>query len=155
VADACSKTGISSLIGTDFTVFFDGYQSTGGPSSRYLILKGSGSTYANAVFFESNPSRQVACSVLNSSANLVFGPLSTALASGQRLKFALRCKNNDFAFYMNGVSQGSQASGTVPTTADLYVGYYTDYTDNYNVVNQVSIFNTGLSNSDLIALTTL
>jgi len=155
LADAAFKTGISSLIGTDFTVFFDGYQSTGGSSSRYLILKGSGGTYANAVFFESNPSRQVAVSVLDNSSSLVFGPLSTSLISGQRLKFALRCKNNDFAFYMNGVLQSAQASGTVPTTSDIYVGYYTDYTDNYNVINQTSIFNRGLTNAELATLTTL
>jgi hypothetical protein len=155
VVDACIKTGISSLIGTDFTVFLDCYQSIGGSGSRYLVLKGSGGTYANSVFLESNASRQIACSVINSASSLIFGPLSGSYSSGQRLKIAIRCKNNDFAFYINGSLISSQASGSVPTTADLYVGYYVDYNDNYNLINQVAIFNQTLTNAQLASLTTI
>jgi hypothetical protein len=154
-ADVISKTGISALIGTEFTVFFDAYETTGGNSSRYLILKGTGGTYANAVFLESNASNQIALTVLDNSSATVFGSISSVLTNGQRVKVAVRCKNNDFAFYMNGVSQGTQLSGTVPTTADIYLGYYTDYADNYNKINSAVVFPIGLTNAELISLTTI
>jgi hypothetical protein len=153
-ADVISKTGISSLIGTEFTLFFDGYESFGA-NSRYLVLKGTGGTYANAVFLEANPSNQIALTVLNSSSATVFNSLSSALTSGQRFKLAVRCKNNDFAYYLNGVQIATQASGTVPTTADIYLGYYTDYADNYNKINSAVIFPIGLTNAELISLTTI
>ena len=154
-ADVISKTGISSLIGTEFTLFLDAYETTGGNSSRYLILKGTGGTYANAVFLEANSSNQVAVTVLNSSSSTVFADLSTALTNGQRFKVAVRCKNNDFAFYLNGVQIATQTSGTVPTTADLYLGYYSDYDNNYNKINSAMIWKEGLTNEELATLTTI
>jgi hypothetical protein len=154
-ADVISKTGISSLIGTEFTLFFDGYETIGGNSSRYIVLKGSGGLYANAVLLESNASNRIVLTVLNSSSATVFGSFSGTLTNGQRIKLAVRCKNNDFAFYVNGALIGSQASGTVPTTSDLYLGYYTDYADNYNKINSAVVFNSALSNTELAQLTTI
>ena len=155
VADACSKTGISSLIGTDFTLFYDGYETTGGQSSRYVVLKGSGGIYANSVFLEGSSNNTIALTVLDNASANIFSGISPSLTNGQRVKFAVRCKNNDFAFYVNGSLVNSQASGSVPTTSDLYLGYYVDYTDNYSVVNQLAIFNTALTNAELASLTTI
>jgi len=155
VADACFKTGISSLIGTDFTIFFDGYETTGGDSSRYVVLKGTGGTYVNFISMESNTNQRISIAVNDGAGGGVFSAISGSLTNGQRVKIALRCKNNDFAFYVNGSLISSQASGSVPTTADLYLGYYTDYNDNYNVVNQFAIFNQTLTNAELASLTTL
>ena len=155
VADVCTKNGIGALIGTNFTIFFDGFAAIGGDYNRYIVLKGTGGTYANFIALEDNPPKKIAVNVLNNSSAPIFSTLSGTLTTGQRIKMALRCKNNDFAFYINGALIGSQASGSVPTTADLYLGYYTDYPENGNKINQAVIFNTGLSNSDLIALTTI
>jgi len=154
-ADVISKTGISSLIGTEFTLFLDAYETTGGNSTRYLILKGAGGTYANALFLEANASNQIAVTILNSSSSTVFGSITTGLTNGQRFKLAIRCKNNDFAFYVNGVQIATQTSVTVPTTSDLYLGYYTDYDDNYNKINSSVIWKTALTNAELAELTTL
>jgi len=154
-ADVISKTGISSLIGTEFTLFYDGYETTGGVSTRYIILKGSGGTYANAVFLEGSSSNRIALTILNSGGGTIFGALSSSLTDGQRFKLAVRCKNNDFAFYLNGSLVASQASGSVPTTSDLYLGYYTDYSDNYSQVNAAAIWPTALTNDQLTALTTI
>lgn len=155
VADACFKTGISSLIGTDFTLFYDGYETIGGQSTRYVVLKGSGGIYANAVFLEGSSNNTIALTVLNSSSAAIFTGFSPSLTNGQRVKLAVRCKNNDFAYYVNGSLVNSQASGSVPTTSDLYLGYYVDYTDNYSAVNQLAIFNTALTNAELASLTTI
>jgi hypothetical protein len=154
-ADVISKTGISSLIGTEFTLFYDGYETTGGTSTRYIILKGGSGTYPNAVFIEGSSSNRIALTILDSSASVVFGTISGSLTDGQRFKLAVRCKNNDFAFYLNGSLVASQASGSVPTTSDLYLGYYIDYSDNYSQVNAAAIWPTGLTNDQLATLTTL
>jgi hypothetical protein len=150
--DQISKTGISSLIGTEFTLFFDGFGSIGGDYSRYLVLKGSGGTYANFISIESNSNNFVAVNVNNASATNIFYA-NGAVTSGQRFKLAVRFKNNDFAFYLNGSQVATQTSATVPTTSDLYLGYYTDYADNYNEINSAVIWPTSLTNDQLEALT--
>ena len=153
-ADVISKTGIADLIGTEFTVFLDAYESFGA-NTRYLVLKGAGSTYANAVFLEANSSNRITLTVLNNSSSSVFGAQSSVLTSGQRFKLAVRCKNNDFAFYVNGVQVATQTSGSVPTTSDLYLGYYSDYSDNYNIINSAVIYKNALTNAELATLTTI
>jgi hypothetical protein len=153
-ADQVLKTGISSLIGTEFTLFFDGFESIGGDYSRYLVLKGSGGTYANFISIESNPTNLVAVNVNNASSTNIFYAVG-AVTSGQRFKLAVRLKNNDFALYLNGALIATSTSATVPTTSDLYLGYYTDYADNYNEINAAAILKTALTNTQLAELTTL
>jgi hypothetical protein len=154
-ADVISKTGISSLIGTEFTVFLDAYETIGGASTRYFVLKGTGGTYANALLIEGNSSNQLVITLLNSSSSTVFGALSSPLTNGQRFKLAVTCKNNDFAVYVNGSQIATQTSGTVPTTSDLYLGYYTDYSDNYSEINTSALWKQRLTNSQLEQLTSL
>jgi hypothetical protein len=154
-ADAASKTGISSLIGTEFTIFYDGFETIGGTSTRYLVLKGTGGTYANAVFIEGSSANTLALTVLNNASATVFNSFSPSLTNGQRIKFAVRCKDNDFAFYVNGSLVSAQASGSVPTTADLYLGYYVDFADNYSLPTTAAIYTSGLSNAELATLTSL
>lgn len=154
--DQSLTTGKSALIGTEFTLFLDAYETTGGASSRYVILKGTGSTYANFISIESSSSNKILALINNSSSVSVFsGGTSKTFTNGERVKLALRCKNGDFAYYANGVLLNSQASGSVPTTSDIYLGYYTDYAENYNNINSLIIFNKALSNSDLVTLTTI
>jgi hypothetical protein len=154
-SDLISKTGVSGLVGTEFTIFFDGFESIGGSSSRYIVLKGSGGLYANLIIIEQTPTNLIAAFVNDNSSSSVFASYSSQLTSGQRVKFALRCKNNDFAFYVNGQLRNAQASGTVPTTSTLYLGYYPDYADNYNIINSSVIYNSALTNAEMAQLTTL
>ena len=152
-ADLISKTGVSSLIGTEFTLFFDGFESDGGSSSRYIVLKGSGGFYANLIIIEQTPTNLIAAFINDSSSASVFASYSGQLIAGQRVKLALRCKNNDFAFYVNGQLRNAQTSGTVPTTSSLYLGFYTDYADNYNKINSAIIFNTALTDEQCTLIT--
>jgi hypothetical protein len=154
-ADVISKTGISSLIGTEFTLFYDGYETTGGSSTRYVVLKGSGGTYENLIILETSTANRIALTIKNNAGGNEFFAISNSLTDGQRVKIGIRCKNNDFAFYVNGVLLGSQLSGSVPTTSDLYLGYYTDYADNYTIVNSLAIWQQALTDNQLEQLTTL
>jgi hypothetical protein len=150
--DVCNKLDASDLIGTEFTLFFDGYQSIESQYSRYIVLKGTGGTYVNFISIETNPNNQVAVNVNTGSSVFI---ATTQRTSGERLKMALRCKDNDFAFYINGVLIKSQTSGSVPVTSDLYLGYYTDYAENYNVINQTQIYKEALTDAELATLTTI
>ena len=151
-ADVCNKLDASDLIGTEFTLFFDGYQSIESQYSRYIVLKGTAGTYVNFISIETNPNNKVGVNV--NAGSSVF-TATTQRTSGERLKMALRCKDNDFAFYINGVLIKSQTSGSVPVTSDLYLGYYTDYAENYNVINQTQIYKEALTNAELATLTTI
>ena len=150
--DVCNKLDASDLIGTEFTLFFDGYQSIESQYSRYIVLKGTAGTYVNFISIETNPNNKVGVNV--NAGSSVF-TATTQRTSGERLKMALRCKDNDFAFYINGVLIKSQTSGSVPVTSDLYLGYYTDYAENYNVINQTQIYKEALTNAELATLTTI
>jgi len=92
-ADVISKTGISSLIGTEFTMFFDGFESMGGASSRYLILKGASTTYNNYISIEGLSGNRIGFYIYNNVGALVFAASSGAFTNGQRIKLAARCKN--------------------------------------------------------------
>jgi hypothetical protein len=56
---------------------------------------------------------------------------------------------------VNGSLVAAQASGSVPTTADLYLGYYVDNADNYSLPTTAAIYTSGLSNAELATLTAL
>jgi len=67
---------------------------------------------------------------------------------------ALAYKSNDFALYINGVSRGTDSSGSVPTCSRLQMGNAALGSSD-GKINQAILFPTRLSNSDLIALTTI
>ena len=78
------------------------------------------------------------------------------IAAGQTVKAALAYKANDFAFAVNGVIVATDNSGTVPATDDLKIN--TSIYSNMDAgvhLSQTILFPTRLSNSDLIALTTI
>jgi len=149
VADACSKTGISSLIGqTEGTLFADVYLDSRSSYTYFAIAPNLGSTTAYiGISFEATTMK---FEVVNSGvqAGIIFSNSSTG-----RFKLAAAYKQNDFTFYVNGTQKGTDTSGTVPACSQL--GLY-----NYNQTqslkyNQVLLFKTRLSNTELAALTTL
>ena len=73
---------------------------------------------------------------------------------------AIGYANNDFVLYANGALIASDTSGTAPTNLS-FLGLSAEQQSTIspvggsNPVNQVALFKTRLSNSDLIALTTI
>jgi hypothetical protein len=63
-------------------------------------------------------------------------------------------KQNDVAFYINGVLIGTDSSATMPSTSIFDVGSisFGNYTL-HGSVKQAQLYNTRLSNSELQALT--
>jgi hypothetical protein len=151
VADACFKTGISSLIGqTEGTMFVDfNFEQKADTSGNIVILlRGSGS---EAYIFLTSSNVQadfisggIQCSILGS------------IGAVGRKKIAFAYKQNDFALYMNGVQIGTDSSGTVGSLTALTIGSYDSpgYVLNSGI-NQATLFKTRLTNAELASLTTI
>jgi hypothetical protein len=156
VADAASKTGISSLIGqTEGTLFVDtnaipagvnqsALAITDGTTNNRIWLRFGSNNILNAVFITNN---------------VVIGAINTSvIANNSRMKIAFGYKNSDFALYVNGVLVGSQSSGTLaPSAAFSTVGFnlFPTQQNHESPVSQALVFKTRLPNSDLATLTSL
>ena len=155
VADACSKTGISSLIGQSEGVVFVDFQLQTPVGNDYVIGQiYNSSTPANGIYFYLNSTSQLVGYVDNGAtqANIASG----VLAQG-RYKAALVYKANDFAFYLNGSLIGVDVSGTVPTCNSITLIDYLNsgaYMENTQI-NQAILFPTRLTNAELASLTTI
>jgi len=152
VADACSKTGISSLIGqTEGVLFVD----VSGPSktvdSRYIAV--SDGTGVNRILFFQSATSTTSVYWQSSAGS---GALSFTTING-RMKLAVGYKNNDFVVYCNGVLKTSTTSAPISMTLNtLCVGTYEDGTIPNSLdqsVNEAILFPTRLTNAELAQLT--
>ena len=153
-ADACSKTGISSLIGqTEGTVFVEFKRVPKGVNYQAVVtLQGASSAYLIEMYFGS--ANTLLAAVYNSGQQ--FQSATSALSEGT-YKAALAYKENDFAFYLNGVQISTDNSGTVPALSTFNLG---DFTYSAGLpqndgINQALLFKTRLTNAELAELTTL
>ena len=166
VADACFKTGISSLIGqTEGTLFaelplqylnFDNYRG---------VISVSDGTFDNGAFvFVNNAggSSTQFSSVYRASGSSVASFQATNLSNaniGSTYKIAIAYKANDFVFYINGVQIGSDNSGAIAGTLSRLdvgsIGYTGLSTIDRQSVNQAVVFPTRLTNAQLATLTTI
>jgi hypothetical protein len=81
---------------------------------------------------------------------------STSILGG-RHKVAFAYKANDFIAYVDGVQVGSDTSGTVPNTTNVYLGTHESGSTQplEGLVQQALLFKTRLTNAQLAELTTL
>jgi hypothetical protein len=157
VADACFKTGISSLIGqTEGTMFIDTY--VGNETDEvYGWLQASLSGNPNDSIQINRAGSNVQCQVYvgSTAQGIITGGTIT---KGQRIKVAVGYKQNDLILYLNGTQIGTDTSTDIPTCAVFQLGAYpplpNDYT-NDGGINQAVLFKTRLTNAELASLTTL
>jgi hypothetical protein len=149
VADACSKTGISSLIGqTEGTLFFDVTLDQRATYTYFVIAPniGSSSVYIGILM----EATRLRAEVVNSGtqASIPFNNTSTG-----RFKAALAYKANDVAFYVNGTLVGTDTSATIPACSEFALNNYDrEAAPKYS---QALLFKTRLTNAQLAELTTL
>jgi hypothetical protein len=157
VADAASKTGISSLIGQTEGTLFGEFTFTGVTPLMHLFCSVAGS-YANAIYVQTFSSTGISMQVWSGAVNQV-GIDVSGLSVGQNIKFAAAYKNNDFVFYVNGTQAGSDTSGTVPSgLSQIEVGGYSEAGSPFiwsSSTKQALLFKTRLTNSQLSELTSL
>jgi len=153
VADAASKTGISSLIGQTEGTLFAELEVINGIDNFGIWLRLSGSLYLNTIIIYTNASR-VPTAEVNVAGSQVVLITGAALSVGYH-KLAFAYKGNDFAFYVDGVQAGTDTSGTVPTCDEIYIDQYIDGGSRNATKKQALLFKTRLPNSDLATLTSL
>jgi hypothetical protein len=156
VADACFKTGISSLIGQTEGVIFVDFNNVTNPEAGDYNMLATISDSANEYIYISkrNPTGFEIYGGVGATTYITSG----VFVDGQRYKVALAYKNNDFAVYINGSSIWTDTSGTISvnTPNKLSVGSYYSQILNFNSgINQCALFKTRLTNAELASLTTL
>ena len=159
VADACSKTGISSLIGqTEGTLFADFVWTKVGKTYQSIILGGT-SNYNNTVYLLTTESSGAASYQLYIGGATLIANISTTFTNGTRYKIALAYKSGSIAFYVNGVSVGTSAAtyGAVSEAISQfrYDWPYSGDEQWCSPVSQTAIFPTRLTNAELASLTTI
>jgi hypothetical protein len=151
VADAASKTGISSLIGqTEGTIFMEVNTTITGNAGNYAGIALNDGTSSNilAIGYYQNGRIQAVAFVGGSLQVNIDLPIF-GLTTGNH-KFALSYKLNDYVFYVDGVQVGSDISASVPATSviNLY-----DVVGANMAYSQALLFKTRLTNAQLAELT--
>ena len=154
-ADACSKTGISSLIGQTEGVFFTEFTMPETQSASFFSI--SAVSFANRIIFGyyNGALRFYTNSSTGSfSSN---GIIDASPVVGQVYKIAVAYKNNDFVVYKNGTNTNTLTTFTVPASltdmdnqGSVGTGQWI-----YASVKQILLFPTRLTNAELAELTTL
>ena len=154
IAEVCSQTPPSGVIGqTEGTVYaeakIDGLKDSNtivtlhnGSFSEYLVIAGNLAGNINAYIFAGGVQQA--------------GIFSGTYAVDSVLKCAMAYKQNDVAFYINGVLIGTDSSATMASTSNFDVGSisFGNYTL-HGSVKQAQLYNTRLSNAELATLTTI
>ena len=155
VADACFKTGISSLIGqTEGVLFVDSTLTHNASFNEYLIQVSASGTNRFFIYREGTTNKLGCFSIVGGTT--IYTQLTAAAITG-RVKAAFAYSSGSFAFYVNGVQVGTSAAtfGT-PASMGIFNIDSNDGLENgfYNY-NQAILFPARLSNSELASLTTL
>jgi hypothetical protein len=159
VADAASKTGISSLIGqTEGVIFIDfvaSAQNQDGVTYSVITYFGDGSGNLQLYTIGGATLRWYAFVT----GGAIFDQLaSQTLVAGQRYKIAYAYKSGDWALYINGVQKSTRTDAIIPAVSQF--NFNSDspgasVAKVENKFNQVLLFKTRLTNAQLAELTTL
>ena len=162
VADACFKTGISSLIGqSEGSIFLDfvvnGQSNAGNAINIYNNDYTATTTSTIAITYDQGT---ISCFAFRG--NGTYDNISvtgSGYSIGQRLKVAYRYKSGDFALYVNGVQKDTDTSTLTfnGTKLEIYLNalnVYYAYPDAVQY-NEFVQFPTALTNAELQAISTI
>lgn len=155
VADACYKTGISSLIGqTEGTIFVDSVLTHSTTNNEYLIQVSASASNRFFIYREAL-SNKLGCFALIGSTQ-IYTQLTSGAITG-RVKAAFAYQSGSFAFYVNGTQIGvSTATFSTPPTMDrLDIDSNAGLENGYYNYNEAVLFKTRLTNAELASLTTI
>jgi hypothetical protein len=159
LADAASKTGISSLIGqTNGTFFVD--VTFGNSRNSWFFSLVSNSWLNDAFYLEAfGASNYIAISTVKNSAGAGSATSTFVAAAGVRAKIAVQYTSTTLNMFINGVKYTGTRTAT-PACTGLYlneIGTYGagDSQYNSNRFNQVLTFTSALTDAQCIELTTL
>ena len=145
---------MSGLIGaTEGTIYWEGSINR---QDRVIFSLAQGTSITNAIFLQTLSNGFFRADVIvNNTTTCAISSLAVSTI-GQFYKIAFAYKENDFAFYINGVQQGLDSSGALPTglTNAIFARG-----DSSLITNQrcraAALYTTRLSNDQLANLTAL
>jgi hypothetical protein len=156
IADACSKTGISSLIGQTEGVLFCDFIINGRTNDANILNSEKNTSCSFFFLHKSNGNIQVG---LYASTVIKAQITAGSVAVNQRAKVAYAYKSGNSVLYINGVQVGTSADTyTLPSTLDdIFLNDITTYFAYQESVsyNQAILFPTRLTNAQLATLTTI
>jgi hypothetical protein len=150
LADSCSKTGISSLIGqTEGTLYWEG-RTISGVGTDLLIV----GNITNSVFINITSSNQVRIGIRANNA-LLLSPSGGTIAANN--KIALAYKSGDIVAYLNGIevitNSTSFTFSDLISSIEIGRPFYDAKATQFNQAS--ALFTTRLTNTQLAELTTL
>jgi hypothetical protein len=150
LADSCSKTGISSLIGqTEGTLYWEG-RTISGVGTDLLIV----GDITNSVFINITSSNQVRIGIRANNA-LLLSPSGGTIAANN--KIALAYKSGDIVAYLNGIevitNSTSFTFSDLISSIEIGRPFYDAKATQFNQAS--ALFTTRLTNTQLAELTTL
>jgi hypothetical protein len=154
VADACYKTGISSLIGqTEGTAFVE-IKTAIIDSAGQIILSLDDGTTSNRMEIFALGSGAVGFYIETGGASQANTVSSFTLQNNMKLAFAY--KQNDFVLYINGTQVGTDTTGTVPTASAFRLQPNVSGSGfSVKSYGEAVLFKTRLTNAELASLTTI
>jgi hypothetical protein len=157
VKDQYSKTGISNLIGqTEGVIFMDwimNHQSNSTSEDVFTLSVTDGTT--NNLFVINNYNNALTV-YLKAAGTNQFSNSSFSGSDGLRIKLAFAYKVNDFSLVINGSVIATDNSGSVPLLNKININAYETALPNDSIlVKDFKLYTTRLTDSELIALTTI
>jgi hypothetical protein len=154
VADAASKTGISSLIGqTEGTIFWEFAVDVAVASGHESIINIDNGLFGDTIYILKSTAGQITAEMYN--AGVLQASRTSSVQPVGTYKAAFGYANNNTAFFVNGVQIGTTDTlCSVPTTSRIQLGNGVLGTSTDRTA-QVLLFKTRLTNAQLAELTTL
>jgi len=154
LADTSSTTGLSSVINSTEGVLYAELSALADGTNQRWISLGSGSN-ANRVSILFNTASKINCSVRGSAAAIYDANFNIGSQTNNS-KVAVRYKDSDFAFFVNGVKVDSQLSGSLVFSSPLSQLSF-DSADAASVfegnVQNLMVFPSALTDDELADLT--
>jgi hypothetical protein len=151
LADVCSQTPPDGVIGQTEGVLYCEVDVKSGYDTNNLMVTLSNGTNLKQIYINRSNGKLEFFVGTNLNEMLYVSP--SVLSSGIH-KLALAYKQDDFAVAIDGVIAHTDNSGNVPTCNKINVGsHYNENLPFNDRVNNVKLYNTRLSNSELAALT--
>ena len=152
VADAASKTGISSLINSEEGVLYVEAAVIANDGVTKVICLNSGSFNNRIQIGSTAISNQI--QVIAQSNGTIYFNATIILSDITSLnKIAVKWKVNDFALWINGVEVATDTSGQTPIGLSLLDFNIVNAAPFFGNVQNVMVFPTALSDDDLTLLT--
>ena len=134
-------------------MFVDFYAKSGYDTTNLLLTLSDG-TSTNYIYLN-RENGKLEARISDSGVTQLFYLAPSILSEGVH-KLALAYKLNDFSFYLDGVLIHSDTNGTVPSCNKINLGSYYNGSYPFNDrINDSKLYNTALTDAELIALTTI